>query len=289
VSWRPREPHQRAGMTPTTAAAAEGRVLPFKRRAVRPPRRKATLGTLLKPLVTAMALVVMPLAVVTWLTTSPAFAVDEVLVDGVDRVDRHWVLDHLSPHYGRNLLWIDLEAAARPLGDHPWIDGLVLRKELPNRLAVTVRERRPAAVVNRDGVLCYAEETGRVIAPVGAGEPLTGLLRVDGDGGGEATVPRALEIHRELSRLRPDWSRDLSRVEVLSDNDFRLETGALPFVLLVRRDDIDSKLRRLEEVLPHLEERFGSPAAVDLRFARRILLQPARPVASGGATPGETR
>lgn len=295
MTWRPREPHQRAGMTPAPGiGTAEGRVLPFKRRAVRPPRKRATLGTLLKPLMTAMVLVGMPVAVVTWLTTSPAFAVTEVTVDGADRVSQHWVLSLLAPAYGENLLWLDLEAAASSLDEHPWVEGLVLRKELPGRLAVRVRERRPAAVVPCAGELCYAEAGGRVIAPVGAGEATDGLLRVEGllvEGGGDG-VPRALEVHSELERTHPDWSRSLARVEVLSDSDFLLETGALPFVLLVRRDDLSSKLRRFETVLPHLsgqEGRFGAPATVDLRFARRILLEPARPVASGGAASGKTR
>ena len=39
--------------------------------------------------------------------------------------------------------------------------------------------------------------------------------------------------------------------------------------------DVESHLaRRFEEILPHIVERYGAAGAVDLRFARRIIVQP---------------
>lgn len=92
----------------------------------------------------------------------------------------------------------------------------------------------------------------------------------------------ALEVAAELGRVRPDWAGALTRIEVLGEEDFRLHTGALRFPLLVTRGQVGPKIRRLEELLPELERRYPSIAAVDLRFSRRIVVQPAAPGAAGG-------
>jgi hypothetical protein len=138
-----------------------------------------------------------------------------------------------------------------------------------------------------EGRLYYADTAGRPIVPVGSAEEAgqAGLLEVrfshpmSGGGGGVAS---ALAVAAELGRVRPDWAGALTRIEVLGEEDFRLHTGALRFPLLVSRGQVGPKIRRLEELLPELERRYPSIAAVDLRFSRRIVVQPAAPGAAGG-------
>jgi hypothetical protein len=86
--------------------------------------------------------------------------------------------------------------------------------------------------------------------------------------------------------VQPDWSAKLSRIEVLGDEDFRLHTAALPFPVLVTRGQVGPKARRLLEILPELTQRYSRIAAVDLRFSRRIVVQPAPPLPSVGRMAG---
>ncbi len=89
----------------------------------------------------------------------------------------------------------------------------------------------------------------------------------------EAAVLRpAVQLLSEIDEVGTSWIAGLSEVEVLGAEDFRLHTSALPFPVLVRIGTLNLKARRLEELLPHIE-RYGA-AAVDLRFARRIIVQP---------------
>jgi hypothetical protein len=76
-------------------------------------------------------------------------------------------------------------------------------------------------------------------------------------------------------------------VDVLGEEDFRLHTRDLPFPLLARRADLVSKVHRFEALLPELGRRYTALGVVDLRFARRILVQPLvsepKPFTNGGA------
>ena len=177
---------------------------------------------------------------------------------------------------------------------NPWVATVEVEKQLPDGLRIEVTERRPVAILLRadgDHGLVYADEKGRPIAPLSSPADLEearrlGLVVVtfahpqlspaDGVGG-------ALAVAGELGRVQPDWSGALTKIEVLGEQDFRLHTGALRFPLLVTRGQVGPKVQRLIELLPELDRRYPAIQAVDLRFSRRIVVQPSasKPSASG--------
>lgn len=266
--------------------ASGAKVLDFKRRSAPPRRRRPNpLLVLLRPLTAALLLVALPGGLAAWVLTSPYFQLREVVVDGgSERVPADWVMGTLAPLEGENLVRLELADIAAQLRENPWIDTVELRKELPGRLQVAVSERRPVAFLFSEGKLYYADSAGRRIVPVGSADEVrqAGLLEVRFAHPMPGGVAGALEVAAELGRVRPDWAGALTRIEVLGEEDFRLYTEALRFPLLVTRGQVGPKIRRLEELLPELERRYPAIAAVDLRFSRRIVVQPAAPGAAGG-------
>lgn len=269
----------RAGHTPR-------RVPLYRRRAVKPrPRRSVRLLQWLRPLLTAVLLVGTVAAAVTWLAASPRFRIRAVEVHGEDPALTAWVEGRVAPFAGRRLLLLSLDHVTAAVGEHPWIDTLEVSRLLPDRLSVAIHERRPAAVVEIESAegsrgQMYADREGRAIAPVaepGTGAPgpevLDRLLRVSGSTAQSGGVPEALAVREELHRAYPEWGAAVTRVEVLGERDFRLHTSALPFSLVVRTGEVGPKIRWLERLLPRLVERWGEPATVDLRFARRIVME----------------
>jgi len=262
-----------------------GRVLDFRRRST-PPRRKKPnpLLVLLRPLLAALLLVALPGGLAAWVLTSPCFQLREVVVKGgSERVPADWVAGMLAPLEGKNLVSLRLDEITAELRRNPWIDRIELRKELPDLLQVAVSERRPVAFLFSEGRLYYADTAGHRIMPVASAEEArqAGLLEVRFAHPVPEGVAGALEVAAELGRVRPDWAAALTRIEVLGEEDFRLDSGALRFPLLVTRGQVGPKVRRLEELLPELERRYPAIAAVDLRFSRRIVVQPAAPPAGG--------
>jgi cell division septal protein FtsQ len=271
------------------AAASGGRVLDFRRRSAPPRRRRPNpLLVLLRPLSVALLLVAVPGGLAAWVLTSPRFQLREVVVEGgSERVPVDWVAGALAPREGENLVRLPLSEIAAELRRNPWIDQVELRKELPGRLRVAVTERRPVAFLFNAGTLYYADSAGEPIVPVGSPDEVrqAALLEVrfsNAVARGGRGVAGALEVAAELGRVRPDWAAALISIEVLGEEDFRLQTEALRFPLLVTRGQVGPKIRRLEELLPELERRYPAIAAVDLRFSRRIVVQPAiAPLAAG--------
>jgi POTRA domain, FtsQ-type len=220
------------------------------------------------------------------------------------RVPPGWVQQALAPLAGRNLLRLPLAEVRQRLAANPWIGEADVAKRLPDRLLVSVAERRPALLLRSGGTLLFADAAGMPIAPVGSGEEAAarrqGLLEVSFPRRLEpATPPRlpeppspatpwgappaeaasaaagALRVAAELRLLRPGWTAALSRIEVVDEDDYQLHVDGLPCPLLVRGGRLAGNLSRFERLLPELARRYPSLAGVDLRFARRIVIEPA--------------
>ncbi len=277
------------GATAVPAAGGPGasgaRVLDFRRRGAPPRRRRRhPLLLLARPLAAAVGVVLLPLGVGAWVLTSHRFALADVVVEGgTQRVKPEWVRQALAPYRGANLLRLPLAEAAAVLQKNPWVQSVELQKELPGRLRVALTERRPVALLRSGEGLVYADPDGQPIMQVDSVPEAhkAGLLEVFFSHPVQGGMESALEVAGELGRVRPDWSAALTRIDVLGEEDFRLHTDALPFSLVVTRGEVGPKARRLEELLPELERRYPAIDSVDLRFSRRIVVQPGAAVRTG--------
>jgi cell division septal protein FtsQ len=275
-----------AGMATMVPAGAGGRILDFRRRGTPPRRRRrSVLLALARPMLAAFAVVTLPMGLAAWVLTAPLFRLRDVEVGSIagrayGRVPAASVRQSLAAFEGQNLVRLSLAEAARRVQRDPWIASVEMVKELPDRLRVKVAERKPVALLIAGGGFVYADSEGRAIAPVATPAELeearrAGLLAVSFSRHPHPEgMAAALKVAAELGRVQPTWAAKLARIEVLGEGDFRLQTDALPFPLLVTRGQVGPKVQRLVELLPELSRRYPRIEAVDLRFSRRIVVQP---------------
>ena len=255
------------------------------RRADAPPRRKRRnpFVALLQPLAVSIGLVAVPAGLVTWIVTSPRFDLKNVAVEaGTPRVPAAVLREALAPFQGENLVLLPLANVEAAIRRNPWVDTVEIEKELPDRLRIEVTERRPVALLEKGAGLVYADQEGKPIAPLAPSEleaarkaKLVVVSFVHRELSASDGVEGALDVAGELGRVQPDWAAALSRIEVLGEQDFRLHTDALRFPLLVTRGQVGPKVEKLKDLLPELDRRYAAIQAVDLRFSRRIVVQPA--------------
>lgn len=289
---------------------ATARVLAFRprteteRRRDAPPRRhrgprirhsrRPPLLRLARTFLLAFAVVGLPLASVLWVVRSPVFALHdlEVSSDGA-RVSEAWVRRTLEPAHGWNLPRLPLAWVDAALRRHPWVASTALTKELPDRLHVAIVEKREVALERDGDAYWYLDAEGEPIVaydPADGPTPGAGIdLPLISAASPELDLRPALELGHEIAEVAPRWAAGLSEIEVLGEQDFRVWSAALPFPLLVRSGTLAGKVARLEELLPEIARRYDGVEAVDLRFARRIILQPSVRTAAGGAADGHQR
>ncbi len=113
----------------------------------------------------------------------PVLAVSEVEVAGLQRVAKQPVIDRLA-FEGRNILTLDLDAAASSLQEDPWVRGVRFQRQLPGRVLVTVEERSPKALWQVGNRFYSVDLDGTVLEEVLAG---SSFFSVDLDSPGPDT------------------------------------------------------------------------------------------------------
>jgi cell division protein FtsQ len=152
------------------------------------------------------ALVALLLATAAWvLWASPLLAVRTVQVDGVRTLTAAEVRDAAGLRTGTPLLQVDVDAAGARVRRLPQVASVQVSRGWPDRVVVTVTERVPVAVVDRDGQQWLVDPGGVLFATV-TGAPPRGVVPVDvpTPGAHDAATSAALAAVAALPRsLRP--------------------------------------------------------------------------------------
>ncbi|EGB14855.1 Polypeptide-transport-associated domain protein FtsQ-type [Pseudodesulfovibrio mercurii] len=105
-----------------------------------------------------------------YITAHPYFDLKEIRVAGNDRLSYETVLKTAGVQPGLNCLDMNVGEVKNRLDANPWIDSVTVRRELPDRLLIDVREKVPTFWVRQGDGLYFADARGRVIAPMHPGE-----------------------------------------------------------------------------------------------------------------------
>jgi cell division protein FtsQ len=202
--------------------------------------------------------------------THPYFALDEVVIQHRGHVSEAAVRDAAGLRDGMSIWDVDADAVRRALERLPWVRSARVTRRLPGRVTIRLREYRPAAIVRLPGPgssLHYVATNGRIFAPVedvdGRDLPyITGLdpARVE-------TGAAVHEIHAAMQALHVA-ARHRSAIGVVSEIHVDEIHGltvmpmrpAVPIHL--GWGDVEAKLARVAEVLPHWLAREGDVRSV---------------------------
>jgi cell division protein FtsQ len=196
----------------------------------------------------------------------PYFAVREIEVDGGR--DTSAVLAWAGVEPGASLWHVAAAATEERLLSQPRIRSAVVRREFPDRLRITVEERRPVAVWLLAEPL-FVDADGVAFAPLAreslAGLPcITGLRREDA-----ARAGWLAERLREAARVVVLWSAragwpDLSELRVDRNGDVVVFPERPAIAVRFPRGADEEPFSRLAAVLDVWRGREGRVAAVDL-------------------------
>src|SRR5262249_47167834 len=134
--------------------------------------------------------------VVRWVTHHPYFALATVDLEGNRRLSRGEILQWIDVREGSSI-WDAAPSCVRTrVVSHPWIQHASVQREFPNRLTITVHERRPVAIV-RFETLNYVDRSGRVLGPL-RGEDSRDFPLITGLEDGAAQSFHTLGVQRAL-------------------------------------------------------------------------------------------
>lgn len=104
-----------------------------------------------------------------WARTTPRFALHDVIVKGQQEATDVELVRLAGVLLGQNLVAMDTAAMERAIATHPWIKSVVVRREFPNKLHLTVTEHRAVALLSL-GELYLVNEAATPFKRIKAGD-----------------------------------------------------------------------------------------------------------------------
>jgi len=203
-----------------------------------------------------------------WLYTSPTFAVENLVFEGVRHADPSELARQSGIELGDNIFDADILAAERALAANPWVRRVSIERDYPRTVVVRVVEHEPVALADLGG-LYYVDAEGRAFKKLSAGEEadlpiLRGVSREEYAGAAqefEALFREALDALDTWRSMGLEQKAPASEVRVDRVDGLTLFCGRDAVAVRLGLKDYREKFERLDRLFAELARR-GSRAEV---------------------------
>ena len=181
------------------------------------------------------------------------------------------VLAALELNRGDLLFGLDLKKARARVMKLAWIEAVTIRKYYPDKLEISLLEKQPFAVWQRDKTLRIVEGDGKVIAEIPAGEGLSNRISMLPRIVGKGAEKRAAELFELVSPYPTLKSRINAYVRV-ADRRWNIVLGG---DLVIRLPEHNAPRALAAVATMERERQLFSRAitVVDMRLKNRMVLR----------------
>jgi cell division protein FtsQ len=196
----------------------------------------------------------------TCLLLASQLQLDKIEVRGCSRLDPQQIIEAASVSPETPMLNLDLREISRRVEALPWVRSCVVRRVLPDKLALQVIERNPIALIRLDR-LYYVDEDGTPFKEPSPGEALDYPIVTGWEdqawkqGERKDLIGEALWFIREMHNY-PHLSKEgVSEINFNEIGDMTIFTAKGGTMIYMRRGDMELKVKRLEEVWKRITEK----------------------------------
>ena len=200
-------------------------------------------------------------------TSNPVFATKTVNITGNVRLQRDEVLELTGVHPGDNSLAISIAGMERSISRSPWIEEVSVKRVLPDRFDIRLRERSPWFWIQHGDLLYYADELGRPIAPVESAH-FVSLPALEIQAGAEDLLPNMKKYVAGLqgNAIPMDYAA-ISWIRLSPGKGVEVYVESRDIHLSIAPDDWNGNLHRLGVVFGDLARRNELPLVREVRAA----------------------
>ncbi|MEF3168489.1 MAG: FtsQ-type POTRA domain-containing protein [Deltaproteobacteria bacterium] len=191
-----------------------------------------------------------------WVENLTVFRLTNIHISGNFRVPQDEILAASGLSAGMSTLSIDLSSVAKGVEGHPWIETCTVKRILPDRVEISVKERKPVAVIGTDKLV---DRTGRILtSPDPAPDDLPRLTNVSPDEIQNGCLSERWRSALDFISLAASGSKTsgLSSIRSISleeSGGLVVYAGGVDIALLFSpKTDLKEQLKRAERILYQL-------------------------------------
>lgn len=220
------------------------------------------------------------------LTQCDYFRANSIIVNGMNRLSQNQIIKHACIDAGVNIFSVNLSATRKRLLAHPWIADAEVRRELPDRINIRIKEHKPLAIIDL-GRKFLINDQGEIFKELAALDPgnlpiIIGLEFSDLDVSGKSrnipfnAVMDVLQLGQKTGSIIPNRLLKIIRV----DRETGITLYAFSGIKAIKLgyNNYPDKYERLKNVLFYMEKghMFSGFDTIDLNNLDRIVVSPVR-------------
>jgi len=200
-----------------------------------------------------------------FVTTTPALGLTEISVSGNMRLSYGQVLEIAGLRLGQNSLGVNVSRVEASLSRNPWVEFITVRRELPDKLFITMVERQPSFWLRQDGALHFADAKGAIITQLAPGDSASlPLLEISPELADQHQIIEAMVARMNKQDL-PFALGQMAWVKFTDSGQVELYLDALRIRVRAEVSDWETHFSRIETVWRDLKLRgeTGQVAAIE--------------------------
>ena len=227
--------------------------------------------------VTAVAMLVAMLGLLErHIKSSKSFAIEQIEITGNEQLTHAQVLRAAGLAVGQNVFAVGPEQARANLLKEPWIEAAEVRRRLPGRFSIELRERQAVALL-AGGQLQLVSDEGVAFKALDANDPsdlpvISGLdpeLRAQDEQARATSLLDAVALLHAYQDAGLARREPISEIHVENDRGLSLYVGSDAMYVRLGKGPFRQKLERMREVLTRLAKDKARAAYVYLDNQRR--------------------
>ena len=206
--------------------------------------------------------------------------IEEVIIKGNDYLSEDEIFYKSNIKLGENIFKLDLKKTVDSLIQEPWIKEVEIKRVIPNKIIISLKERKEVAIVRIGEEYFSSTKEGIVLSKIDRSEERFGLplvlgLEIDKIKIGEiidkSEFRTALESINSLEVILP---KKFCQVQILSPDDFMICNKDDTLKVRVNRPEvIINKENLLREALDKIEREKLLVEYIDIRFKDSLVIK----------------
>ena len=206
--------------------------------------------------------------------------IENVIIKGNDCLSEDRIFFKSGVQLGENIFKLDLKKSKDSLIQEPWIKEVEIKRVIPNRIIISIKERKPVAIVHIGEEYFSSTKEGIVLSEIDRPEEgfsLTLVLGLELDGIkigeiiGKPEFRTALESINSAEVILP---KKFCRVEILSPGDFMICNKDDTLKVRVNGPEgVINKENLLREALEKIDREKLLVEYIDIRFKDSLIIK----------------
>lgn len=208
------------------------------------------------------------------LADSDFFLMTHIRVHGNSLMSEAEVVSLSQLQVGTNLFACDIKSATERLAQHPMIKKVLLHREPPETLVISIEERQPIGLLNTPNGLIGLDESGEIFPLPPAAQVdlpiLTGIdLQRDKDGSGASTLAKFVT---KLQIRTPAFWREISEICTYNSHSATVYLVADDLALRMRFENPEKQVRNFRAYTQATSGFDTNLAYIDLRYRDQVIV-----------------